>query len=88
MSKIDLLRGIIKRKPYLIWYTKEYNGLSLGVVAEAIFNYGNWEDFKFAEKVLGVKELARVFNHLSGQKRCNLHPMVKNYFSIYFDKYA
>ncbi len=88
MSELDILREKIRQKPYLIWHSKNFDRLSLNAISEAIFNYGNWEDFKFAEEILGVKKLSQVFEELNTQKRSNLHPLVRNYFSLYFDRYA
>ena len=88
MSELDELRNIIRQKPYLIWYTRKYDQLSLKAISEAIFNYGSWEDFKSAEEVLGIKNFSQVFSELKTQKRSNLHPLVSNYFALYFNKYA
>ena len=38
--------NIIKNKPYLIWYTKNYDSLSDESVIEAVINYGDWEDWR------------------------------------------
>lgn len=88
MSKLGVLQKLISQKPYLIWYTKNYQDLSLEAIIEAILNYGSWQDFKFTEKTLGVKKIAQIFYKLGAQKRSNFHPLAKNYFSLYFDKYA
>lgn len=88
MLKINQLRDLIKQKPALIWYTKNYDSLSKESIVEAVLNYGSWDDFKKTESILGVKELASVFNELKSHKRSNLHYLANNYFSLYFDKYV
>jgi len=82
------LQQFIKNKPYLIWYTKNYDNLSEKAIAESIFNYGNWEDYNFLESSLGINKLNNIFNELKNQKRVNLGPQTINYFSNYFKAYA
>lgn len=82
------LQEFIKNKPYLLWYSKNYDGLSKESIVENILNYGNWDDYLFLEKSLGINEVDKVFNKLKNQKRVNLRPQTINYFSNYFKKYA
>lgn len=79
---------IIKDNPYLIWYTKNYDNLSDESVIEAVLNYGNWHHFKKLIKILGIKKTAKIFEKESNRKRSNYYPEVKNYFTLYFNKYA
>ena len=88
MTKIKLLQNLIKKKPYLLWYTKDYENLSEGSVIDNVLNYGNWGDYLFLEKTLGVKELNGFFQDLKNQKRTNLRQQTLNYFTNYFAKYA
>lgn len=82
------LQEFIKNKPYLIWYTKNYDNLSEKAIVESILNYGNWEDYLYLENILGIKEVGAIFNEISKQKRVNLRPQTVNYFSNYFKAYA
>ena len=82
------IREFIKNKPYLIWYSKNYDSLSEESIVESVLNYGNWDDYLFIENSLGIKEVSNVFNLLKDQKRTNLRPQTINYFSKYFNKYA
>lgn len=82
------LQDFIKKRPYLVWSTKNYDALNNEVIVEAVLNYGNWDDFKKMIKILGLKKTARIFREKSKQKRCNYRPEVKNYFNLYFNKYA
>jgi len=85
---MDEIREFIKNKPYILWYSKNYDGLSRESILESILNYGNWNDYLFIENVLGIKKVNSVFSHLKSQKRINLRPQTINYFSNYFQKYA
>lgn len=88
MTKVKLLQNLVKNKPYLVWFTKNYDGLSERSIVESVLNYGNWEDYLFLEKVLGVVELSEIFEDLKNQKRTNLRSQTTNYFTNYFAKYA
>jgi len=82
------INDFIKKRPYLIWYTKNFDNLSVDSIVEAVLNYGNWDDFEKMVKILGMKKTASVFRKKSKQKRCNYRPEIKNYFQLYFQKYA
>lgn len=78
----------IKKRPYLVWSTRNYKALNNEAIIEAVLNYGNWQDFKKMIKIIGLKKTAKIFREKSKQKRCNYRPEVKNYFTLYFNKYA
>lgn len=82
------IQDYIKNKPYLVWSTKNYDELSENSIIESILNYGNWEDFLFIEKTLGIKKVSNIFELLKNKQRTNLRPQTANYFSNYFNKYA
>jgi len=71
-----------------VWYTKNYDDLSEKSILEAVLNYGDWEDFLFLKKTLGLERIYNLFNEMRAQRRVNLRPQVVNYFSKYFAKYA
>lgn len=79
---------LIKRKPYLIWYTKSYDQLQDESVVEAVLNYGDWDDVQEIIKILGIKRVADIFRTYALRPRTNYLPQIRNYFSLYFDKYA
>lgn len=82
------VRDIIKKKPYLIWYTKSYDSLSDEAVVEAVLNYGDWEDVQKLIKILGIKKTAKIFRKQISGFRTNYDDKMKNYFTLYFNKYA
>ncbi len=82
------LSAFIKKRPYLIWHTQNYEGLSPDSIVEAVLNYGDWDDFQKLIKILGIKETAAIFRKRLNQKRCNYNKKAKNYFQLYFNKYA
>jgi hypothetical protein len=82
------LQTFIKKRPYLVWSTKNYDGLSDATILEAVLNYGDWDDVQKVIKILGIKKAARIFREKLRQKRCNYRSEVKHYFTFYFNKYA
>lgn len=82
------INAFIKKRPYLVWYTKNYDRLSPESIVEAVLNYGDFDDVKKMIKVLGIKKTAEIFRRRSSQKRNNYRAEIKNYFRLYFNKYA
>lgn len=82
------IENFVKERPYLFWYIKDLEGLSRESVVEHILNYGDFEDFKELVAILGIDNIARIFREQSQKQRCNYRPEVKNYFNLYFNKYA
>ena len=79
---------ILKNKPYLVWYVKDINDISEESMFEHILNYGNWQDYLKAEKILGISKADTLFQKLKSKQRTNLRPQTINYFQNYFQKYA
>ena len=82
------LGEFIERRPHLIWYTKNYDGLSAESIVEATLNYGNWDDVQELIKILGMKKTAAIFYKEIKKKRCNYHDKTKHYFLLYFKEHA
>ncbi|MFH1233142.1 MAG: hypothetical protein V1649_00620 [Patescibacteria group bacterium] len=82
------IHQFIKKRPYLIWYVKDLNKLSEESIVEHVLNYGDWDDAQEMIKILGIKKTAKIFRIKSQQKRTNYRPEIKNYFQLYFNKYA
>lgn len=79
---------LIQQNPSLAWSTGSYDQLPIESIAEAIFNYGSWQEFLRLKKILGVKILAQTFSKLDNMPRNNLLPVYRNYFRHYFRHYA
>ena len=79
---------IIVKKPCLVWYVKDKNDLSETSVVEHILNFGNWDDYLDAEKILGIGRIKEIFEKISGGKRVNLRKKTVSYFQKYFQRYA
>lgn len=85
------LATFIKQRPYLIWWTKNYDQLGAEPIVEATLNYGDWDDVQTLIKILGIKKVAKIFRAKSKPSkmgRQNYFPEVVHYFNLYFNKYA
>ena len=85
------IHDFIKKRKYLVWWVKDYNKLGPESIVEATLNYGDWDDVKALNKILGIKKVAKIFRAKSPKSkmgRTNYFPEVTHYFNLYFNKYA
>lgn len=82
------LADFIKKRRYLVWYTEDFKNLSKEAIVEAVLNYGDFDDVKKLISILSIKKVAKIFRKQIGRKRINYRPEIKNYFQLYFKKYA
>lgn len=85
------IHQFIKKRPYLIWYVKNLDKLSEASIVEHVLNYGDWDDVQKMLKILGLKKTAKIFRAKSKPSemgRQNYSEITKNYFTLYFNKYA
>jgi len=78
----------VKKRKHLFWSTKNYDGLSNEVIVESVLNYGDMNDVSELISLLGMKEVAKIFYENTNRPRINYRPEIKNYFQLYFQKYA
>lgn len=88
MKNRKAIINFIKKRPYLIWYVKNYDKLADESIVEHTLNYGDWEDVQKLLSILGVKKVAEIFRKQISGWRTNYDKKIKNYFSLYFNKYA
>lgn len=77
-----------KKRKHLFWSTKNYDGLSNEAVVETVLNYGDMNDVKELISLLSIQEVAKIFHKQANRPRINYRPEIKNYFRLYFQKYA
>lgn len=82
------MKKIIKEKPYLVWYTKNIDNLSESSIVESVLNWGDFEDVQKMIEIFGIQKIASIFREQASNKRSNYRPEIKNYFQLYFNKYA
>ena len=93
MENSPELKALIRKNAHLFWYSKdsEKENLPLPVVLEFFINYANKEDIKELFRIVGIKTAAKVFfEQVKKSERAanNYEPVSRNYFSLYFSKYA
>lgn len=81
------IHDFIKKRKHLVWYTKNFDGLSEDAIVEAALNYGDWNDVQELIKILGMKRTAEIFEERSNWPRSNYDPEVKKFFHSFFKKY-
>jgi len=74
----------------LFWYIpeEEKENISYDFLVETILNYGDLKSVKKLFKLIGIKNVADIFNKQINKNRVNYLPQVKNYFSLYFARHA
>ena len=84
------VRKFIRKHSSLFWYTPvdKKDDISNELLVETILNYGSLDDINDLFKILGLKEVARIFMNAEGRKKLNYYPEIYNFFSLYFKKYA
>jgi hypothetical protein len=82
------IETFVREKSYLFWSTKDLDRLSKESVVENVLNYGDFDDFKKIVEIMSVNAVANIFRKQLEGKRINYRPEIKNYFTLYFDKYV
>ncbi len=83
------ISDFIKKRPYLIWWVKDYSKLGPESVVEATLNYGDWDDVQELIDILGIKEVEKIFRvQTTNRMRINYDRKIMHYFRLYFNKYA
>ena len=80
--------SFIEKRPYLVWYTRNYKHLSNDAALEAVLNYGDFDDIKKLFSILKLKRAYKIFKKQLKKKRTNYRPEIANYFKLYFKRYA
>lgn len=86
-NKEKLLKDIVKRKPYLFWYVRDIESLSVDSIVEAILCRGDFDDFLELIKILGMENVAKTFFRQVSMKRTNYTTKTGNYFTLFFKKH-
>jgi hypothetical protein len=90
MEKKELKQFITERK-HLVWWVKDPGELGPESIVEATLNYGDWKDVQKLIQIMSVEKVAKIFREKSKPSaigRQNYDKKTKNYFRLYFNKYA
>jgi hypothetical protein len=87
------LKDLIRKNAALFWYIKDEDkeNLPLPIVVEFFLNYASLDDVKELFRIVGIKKVAEIFYTLintSERVANNILSINRNYFNLYFKKYA
>jgi len=84
------IKAFIRENSSLFWYIpqEKKEDISQELLVETILNYGSLEQIKNLIRIIGIKEMARIFYSATGREKLNYYPEIYNFFSLFFKKYA
>lgn len=87
------LKALIRKNAHLFWYSKDSGkeNLPLPVVVEFFLNYADEDSLKELFKIVGLKKVSAIFSkQLNTSERAanNYNGLARNFFKLYFAKYA
>ena len=81
-----LYNKIVKDRPYLWWWVKDKEHLSVESIVEGVLSYGDMDDVLKLFELLGRNEVRQVFQNQISKPRHNYRAQTVNYFMKVFDK--
>ncbi|MDR2148485.1 MAG: hypothetical protein LBE91_18740 [Tannerella sp.] len=87
------LKDFIDRNGSMFWYSSSPKSekVSDNLLVETLLNYGTMEQIKELFDIMGIKTVAKIFFdciNRSERSKGNYYPEIRNYFQLYFNKYA
>jgi hypothetical protein len=84
------IKELIIENSHLFWYTpgNDKENISYEMLVENILNYGTLDSVRKLFRIMGIENVAKIFNNMQGRKQMNFYPEIYNYFSLLFKKYA
>jgi hypothetical protein len=87
------VKRFIRKNADLFWYSPKdtlEDNTSDELLVEMILNYGTFDDIFELFEIMGIKKVAKIFREMlvTGRKRGNYFPQIRNYFELFFNRYA
>lgn len=87
------IKKLINQNSHLFWFVPDdqKKNLSIEVVLETIFNYGDINAVRNLIKILGIEQAEKIFNEqiaASNRRKGNFHELTLNFFKEFFNHYA
>jgi len=84
------IKDYIRNHSALFWYSPEDKTETVTdeLLVETIINYGTLDDVRDLFKVVGLQNVAAIFQGMKERKKMNFYPELWNYFNLYFTKYV
>jgi hypothetical protein len=88
--RTQTVKDYIKDHQALFWYSPgdKSETVTDELLVETIINYGTLKDIQDLFQIMGLQNTAAIFRQMTGRKRLNIYPELRNYFELYFNKYA
>jgi hypothetical protein len=88
--RTQALKDFIQQHQTLFWYSPgdKRETVNDELLVETIINYGTLNDIRDLFQIMGLQNVATIFRQMTGRKRLNIYPELRNYFDLYFNKYA
>ncbi|GHT00604.1 hypothetical protein FACS189421_12820 [Bacteroidia bacterium] len=88
--RTQALKDFIQQHQVLFWYSPGDKSETVNdeLLVETIINYGTLNDIRDLFQIMGLQNVATIFRQMTGRKRLNIYPELRNYFDLYFNKYA
>ncbi len=78
---------LLKKKPYLTWWIKNKEEISEESSVFSILNYGDFSDFRFLLKEMGILRVKEIFEKQIRQRN-DYKKKTVHFFHLYFQKHA
>lgn len=90
MERSDELKDFIRAHSEMFWYSPGDKGETVSdeLLVESVINYGTLTELKTMFDIVGLQKLASIFRGMEGRKKANIYPELRNYFELFFNKYA
>jgi len=88
--RTQALKDFIRKHEALFWYSPEDKTETVtdDLLVETIINYGTLDTIHQLFEIVGLQNTATIFRRMTGRKSLNIYPELRNFFELYFDKYA
>jgi hypothetical protein len=87
------IKDFIRAHEAFFWYSPGDKGETVSdeLLVESVLNYGNMNDVKQLFQLMGIQKTARIFFdsiNQSERRKNNYHELVRNYFTLFFNRHA
>ena len=84
----EIYEKLVRKSPYLWWWVKDKENLSVGSIVEGVLSYGDMDDVEKLFELLGRNEVRKVFLNQISKTRHNYRPQTVDFFIKVFDKHV
>ena len=84
----ELYEQLVKKRPYLWWWVKDKDALSIESIVEGVLAYGDMEDALKLFEIVGRENVKIIFLKQASGRRHNYRPQTVNFFKKVFSRNA